>query len=318
MNRAIALIVLLILMGWCVFEGTLWSASPSQVSSRPAENTPVVTIPFEFVKGHILITLEINNSGPHTFDLDSGSNVIFLNLPSAREAGLQLLPMKNGTYGEGVEGKVSIPWAASISLYKGHTPLFAGNVLVFDFPLCASRAGRIPDGILGLPLFVSFVVEIDFANHLLRLYDPRTYEYRGRGDILPLRVADHVPYVEARIELLDGKTAKAKLMVDSGAEEALTLNQPFQLKYGLPGAQATVSVEKCGIEGTFHAERGYVKTLQLDHILMEKPGTVFSAATQGFVARRTIDGTIGSAILEHFKVIFDFSRKRMIWEPIGP
>jgi len=43
------------------------------------------------------------------------------------------------------------------------------------------QVGRRTDGFLGSNVFRNYVVEIDYANQVLRLHDPAAYSYSGSG-----------------------------------------------------------------------------------------------------------------------------------------
>jgi len=76
----------------------------------------------------------------------------------------------------------------------------------------------------------NYVVEIDYANQVLRLYDPAAYSYSGSGQRLPLQfIWDDIPTVRA--ELLWRKTGQAitgVFLVDSRSEPtAIWLTKAF-------------------------------------------------------------------------------------------
>ena len=61
--------------------------------------------------------------------------------------------------------------------------------------------------------------------------------------------------------------------------------------------------------------RGRVNNVRLGRFLIDHPITHFSQATQGDYASSKYEGLMGDQILRRFKVIVDYSRRRMILEP---
>jgi len=69
------------------------------------------------------------------------------------------------------------------------------------------------------------------------------------------------------------------------------------------------------VGGTAKAFSGRVKTIRLGSFQLENSVAKFSRATRGDDASASYDGLIGGDILRRFKVVFDYSRRRMILEP---
>ena len=70
----------------------------------------------------------------------------------------------------------------------------------------------------------------------------------------------------------------------------------------------------CGIGGDSEILMGPLNAFQLGNIKISEPITYFARAKSGDNAETRWDGNIGAAILRHFKVVFDYSRGRMILE----
>jgi hypothetical protein len=57
--------------------------------------------------------------------------------------------------------------------------------------------------------------------------------------------------------------------------------------------------------------------LHLGKMKIISPVTMFSQAKNGSLASSDYAGLIGNALLRHYKVIFDYPRKRMILETVS-
>jgi len=90
------------------------------------------------------------------------------------------------------------------------------------------QVGRRTDGFLGSNVFRNYVVEIDYANQVLRLHDPAAYSYSGSGQRLPLQfIWDDIPTVRAEVVAQDGTAITGVFLVDSGATTAICLTKAF-------------------------------------------------------------------------------------------
>ena len=103
-------------------------------------------------------------------------------------------------------------------------------------------------------------------------------------------------------------------MLDTGSAQAVSLLKPFMNEHKLlPSTEGMTLVPVCGLGG-HEKEKSWVGTLeqlQLGELKIAAPLTEFRLADPNTDA----DGFIGGAVFRRFKVIFDYSRRRMILEP---
>lgn len=298
-----------------------WSR-PAAVSSlarqdanpRTDSKKPLLTSPFDLLKGHVVLRVEVNARVSEEFILDSGASVDVLSSDVARKLGLCGKKSK-GRHGVD-QGRGEICSGGRISFSLGGREIFNGGVLIVDMSDLSKALGRRIGGILGLPFFKSHVVEIDYADAVLSLYDPRQPEYNGTARAVPIRWSGGVPFVKGVVVLGGGKRINAKLAVDTGSDDALVLNLPFEWKYHLPReGQVTIPTHELELGGDYEGREGRVKELRLGGFAIEEPLVMFSQAERGQSTRAKFDGRIGTKILEQFTAIFDFPRRHLILEP---
>jgi len=153
----------------------------------------------------------------------------------------------------------------------------------------------------------------------MNLYNPRTYVYSGKGEVIPVLLAGRrAPIAHTKI-ILEGRAApiEAKLEVDTGADGTFVISSPFVEKQNLLAAiQKTTQGGGVGV-GDSEQKRliGHVKAVQLGRLVFDNPPVALSQDTEGAFASEDNDGIIGGEIFRRFKVILDYSRKRMILEP---
>jgi hypothetical protein len=87
------------------------------------------------------------------------------------------------------------------------------------------------DGVIGYGFINQFVVEIDYLNKTMNLYDPQTYAYGGAGKDIPLLFdGGNIPLVLTRITVEGRAPVEAKLEVDTGADGTLIISSAFVKK----------------------------------------------------------------------------------------
>jgi len=183
-----------------------------------------------------------------------------------------------------------------------------------DFPV---PPGFEFDGVIGYDFINAFVVEIDYLKKIMNLYDPLTYSYRGRGEIIPLVLDDRrIPLVHVTIIPPAGAQLNAVLGVDTGADRAFIFNNPFVKQHRLVSVMTNIKESAGrGAGGEQPIVIGRAKTAQLGRFIFTNPtvGLVRDPERDG--AAKEGDGVIGGEIFRRFKVIIDYSRRQMILEP---
>jgi hypothetical protein len=294
-------------------------ASPSpHVALQPAENVPVSSLPFEYFREHIWVTMQINNSGPHVCVVDNGSNADVITEPAARAIGLHSAAVGGKTPNAKGLGEATGPemFVAENSVVFGvqGSSILTGQALVLNMAPVEKALGRGFDCVIGSPLFVRFVVEINFAKHQLTLYEPGSFVYRGQGHGVPLRI-DVPPSVRAEVLTPDGRTIKAILGLDLGSDLAFDFWSSFQSKHHiLQARQTTVTALATGAAGEFHESLARLPSVDFAGFRIEKPLAAFLDIAPGAGLSQS-DGYIGNAVLDRFTVIFDYSRRQVILEP---
>jgi hypothetical protein len=170
------------------------------------------------------------------------------------------------------------------------------------------------DCVLGLPLFVQYVVEIDYTKRLLTLYDPGSFKYSGGGHAVPIRVAVP-PTIEAVVLTPDERRVTATVALDLGSDAIFDFQPSFQSKHRiLQAGQDEVPADVIGLAGIFHMSIVRLPSVELAGYKLEKPLVAFMHTAPG-PSLSANDGYVGNALLRRFTVTFDYSRQRVIFEP---
>jgi hypothetical protein len=173
-------------------------------------------------------------------------------------------------------------------------------------------------GILGYQFFNSFVVKINYTDFTLTLYKPETYVYRKRNGIrIPFEIDDQKPYVYAQTELNDSVKVRTRLIMDTGAGHAISLEQGSHPEIKIPEPALRTQLGT-GLSGTIRGYLGRVRSFQLgkykfNHVLTSFPDhNDVSAKVNSTIPR---NGNLGNELLKRFTVIIDYSRSALTLKP---
>jgi hypothetical protein len=255
--------------------------------------------------------VRVNNSAPLRFLFDTGAGAPVL---SARRAAALNLKQVDSVTATGVGGDVEGSLAKGVSLgVPGVTVLNQRLVLLpIDFPFCEARD---IEGIIGYDFIKEFVVEINYDTRRISFFDPSTYHYRARGEVLPLIIAG-TPRVRMKIALPGKAPIEGLFEIDTGSDGALTINSPFVKRHELLKAlSAQQSNKDRGLGGESQRVDTRLGYMQLGRFKIAAPIVGLSVDVKGAMAEEDNDGPIGNEILSRFKVTVDYSRQRMMLEP---
>jgi hypothetical protein len=318
-------------------HGQQAGSNASAADIRFTSGNSALKVPFELYNNHIYLKVGVNGSRPLWFLFDTGSPHI-IDSKQAKTLGLKL-KFEGQATGVG-EGAVDVYSSKGVSFNLPGVSLSGQRVGVLPLDgveACASETvvdeqghlrkcgpneqrcqRRVIDGVLGHDFFRRFVVEIDYEARVINLYAPGNYKYQGAGESFPLEITDRNIFVRARLTLSGRAPIDGRFMVDTGGIHSLLLTRPFiEANRLLPPATELSKFSVCGIGGDSVILMGTVGALQLGTIKISEPVTGFAQATNGNLADASFDGTIGGAILRHFKLVFDYARGRMILEPLS-
>jgi len=271
----------------------------------------VVEVPFEVERNLMVIPVSVNGSRPLRFVLDTGAQgTILQNQEIAPSLNLKIVGKVSvrGVGGGGAGREASV--AEGVTYNIGGIELSNGDLAVSPMPFMAGH-----DGAIGRIVFSTLVVEVDWEQRVIRFYEPLKFKYTGPGTILPLTFDEGWrPYTTASVAVTEGKSIPVKLVVDTGASHALSLETGSNPEIKVPEGAAKVVLGR-GASGEVTGYNGRAKSLQIAGQTLENVPTTFPDASSGTAGRGGRHGNLGAGVLRRFKVIYDYSRQRMIVEP---
>jgi len=289
-------------------------AGSSVCASRNAAPTRLpATIPIDVYGNHVFVKVCFGER-PLDLILDTGAGETYLNLPTAELLGITL----GDRFDVAGAGAGTTPGAK----LEGASVRLAGSSLVqsvpssLDISRMARREGHRADGILGADFISRFVVAIDYVKQQLRLYDPRTYRYAGRGTSIPITFdQNRFPIVDGEVKLADGATLKGRMLVDVGSAGTLLITKSFADENRLRDRVGpTIRRGGGGAGGAVFADVGRVAALKLGAVQVSRPITQLAGVAGAASGSAEYVGNIGGDILRRFTVYLDYANKRIILE----
>jgi hypothetical protein len=272
-------------------------------------------IPFELNSDKIYFQVSIDGGGPFWLVLDTGSPGMILDTRVGEALGIAT--------GEGFDvggaGENPFTLAPADSAFDVDLPglrlldqpAYVGNIDAIVGPF----EGRRIDGVLGgYNIFSEYVVEVDYSSQVINVHDRQFYQYSGGGTVVPIEIDGGHCVITAAAVLADGDTLTGEFMLDTGLRGTLVFNTPYVNEHELldrfgPTLYTTTGG---GVGGQVKTHIGRLADFVFAGISL---GDIYASLSQietGALANPDRAGIIGSAVLQHFRVIFDYAGDRLI------
>lgn len=294
------------------------SANRGFLFDDPREKS--ITIEFKSASNLIIIPVTINESDTLNFILDTGVRFpIITELPFVNKLNLNyLMPVQIKGLGEGHELTAYRSGNNSIKL-DGLTAWNQEVQMIIDENFQISHMLGLPvHGLIGFNLFKDYIVKIDYSSEKLTLYRPEHYKYRDRKKdiILPLHFDGNKPFVRTSIVTEELQEVPVKLLVDTGASDALWLSEKSDERIGIPQNHIETFLGR-GLNGDLYGTKGRIDGLWVGPLVLPKPIVAFpnSDLIDQLISSNDRNGTIGAEILRRFLVTIDYRNSRMTLRP---
>jgi predicted aspartyl protease len=173
-------------------------------------------------------------------------------------------------------------------------------------------------GLIGFNLFKDYIVEIDYDNEKLTLYKPEFYKYRDRKNdiILPLHFDGNKPFVRTSIVPDEMAEVPVKLLIDTGASDAIWLSENSDERIKLPQNHVETFLGR-GLSGDLYGVKGRIDGIWVGPLILSKPIVAFpnSEIIDQLISSNDRNGTIGAEILRRFHVTIDYRNSRLTLRP---
>ncbi|HET7226186.1 MAG TPA: aspartyl protease family protein [Candidatus Eisenbacteria bacterium] len=274
-------------------------------------------LPFDYRGKHLWLRASVNGGPPADFIFDTGASITVIDSSYAAKIGLETQGHQQGQ-GAGATGGASFSKLRSLRVTgvgdsDDGIELGETRVAVLSVnPVLAPFFWRDAAGVIGFDVIDQFVDEIDYDHRTLVLHDPKTFKYEGKGEAIPMRLANHVPVVTMT---LDGRYT-GDFRLDVGSSSTVDLHTPFVKAHQLAAhAGKSVEIEGGGFGGTFSNRLVRMQSLQVGRFAWRRPLVTLTQATSGAFTSEDYAGNVGNRVLERFKVTFDYDGRKVYLEP---
>lgn len=284
-----------------------------------AGNQKKVRVPFLASNSLILLPVSINGNPPLYFLLDTGvkANILFsksmgdsMGLTYSRRVGMV-----------GADGSTTV-WARvspTNTLDLGEVEGRFQNLLVLeeDFLELESVIGIPVFGILGYEFFKYNAVKIDYDQAILTFYQPEGLAWKSPFyRRLPLQLEDGKAYVNVKVDQMAGTIIQAKVLVDTGANHGLLLNQETSDEIKLPELRIETQLGQ-SLGGVLYGELGRVKRLSMRGLLFQQVITSYPEPStfSSLIQASGRQGSLGAEVLGKTKLILDYPRNGFYVRP---
>jgi predicted aspartyl protease len=300
-------------------SGGVW-AQPVAVFRFARPKQRQVQLAFEQQRNFIIVSCRLNGTGPYNFLLDTGAGTSLITNPHLADS----LHLRRGEKFRvvGAGGQITSLLAyqtdsVRLTLPGVVAPAMSLLVLSEDVLNLSGYVGMPIHGILGPELFNSFVVKILPTQNTLVLLPPAHFvpPRNPRWTSVPLSLEINKAYFTTPIELADSLTLPLKLVLDTGAGHALSLEVGSDPRLHLPAHRLSTELGR-GLNGVVNGSLGRVANLHLGRYRVRSVLTSFPNAAD--VHSRTgvhRNGNIGFELLKRFSIIIDYPHQRLWLRP---
>lgn len=265
-------------------------------------------IPFDLTPGNqIRFTMTLDGSAVVAV-LDTGVSYSVL---ARRYAAANRLPLRGAARASVIGGSVPVSFVATQSLAMGGYSRSGGTLTVADLPAAATGSAQAVDLLVGRDLTAAYALDIDYSARRFRLLPSGRLPFAGTSS--PLAIAPGRQVYVSNIVL--GGAALTPVVVDTGDGSSVTLSATAWSAARQPPRASTTTVS-FGLGGPVVSDMGIVPALVVGRTIARNVEVRVEPAG-GFSETIGVAGRVGSAFLQHYRVLLDPTAGHMVLAP-GP
>jgi hypothetical protein len=285
-----------------------------------ADKHAVAQIPFRLIDDHIVIPITVNGAGEVDMVLDTGwgsPGAILLSPELGERLGLEFATVIDLGGGGGEAASRTAGVAVGGTLAISGLEFTNQNILVVqqDDLFGDSYA----EGVIGATLF-DYVVEIDYQDRVLNLYEELPGDPGDYGHSFALDYSYGVPVMDASIMTAGGRTVPVTLLVDTGVNEPLLVFSFSDDRLTAKGRtiEGTEGIVSEGMTGEILGSTGRIRTLKVGpYVVNDVVASYPREESWGAAIQLGQNGMLGNEVLQRFDVVFDYGENRMFLNPVS-
>lgn len=292
-------------------------ASILAASACAAEEPQITFDPYKHV---IWIPVRVEGASSLMFAFDSAAARSAIDWDRAEEQKLPFTALGERLNAGSGDGLARIGRTGALRVVMPGAAIDLPSMGVVPLREVSAVYGRRMDGVVGAELLARYVVELDWEQRRMALHEPAAYRYSGEGAVVPLVLAGGMPFIRLQVYLPGMQPIEGLFLVDCPHPGTIIINRPFVEENQLLEAarrnhRRLVTQFTEGVNGKSEVPYGRIDEIKIGPFSLNQPVVGFSQAKAGALAQSEFAGILGAEILRRFRVIFDFSRERMILEP---
>lgn len=272
-------------------------------------------VPFKTINNLIILKLTINDSEELSFILDSGSKNTLLFIDDSINNPLKKSYQRafeiNG-WGNGISnfGLISIQNKVKIGKVMGSNISIVG-INRSDMDISPFFGEKI-DGILGMEIFKSLIVQINFQKHKILFSNPINFVPPKKSEKINIIIDNDKPFINCQLAFDDQRKFPIKLLIDLGESKPLSLivGTDSFIQYPNNFVYANLGV---GLNGLISGYIGQNKRFQIGKFQLDNIFTAYpdENSLKGILFNDTRNGSIGMGVLNRFLLTFNLSQNML-------
>jgi hypothetical protein len=288
-------------------------ACPTRISTMtqsyrrvdPSSTPGPDTIPISIRHGKLHLEGRINDSRMLDFIFDTGAEICAL-FPSAMPKGARL--RLDGTTNNVGTGGTTARQTSSDNRLE-----IAGLRWDHEPVVYVEKQADRADGIVGYPVFVGKVVEIDFDRMVMAVHDTLPAHAAGFAKT-PMPFSGSLPAVESI--LINGeKRASGLFVLDTAGSGAMVVNQAFAAAHGLHGLMENLGTSTSRGVGNAGIRNHLLLLPQLTIAGFTLPNVPINVELPSDGNEAPPGGVLCMEVLQRFNMILDFQRNEAYFKP---
>lgn len=278
---------------------------PGRAATQSGTQRPVSTLGFPWpAYGQIELPVSVQGADPLAFLLDTGAEYSIVSSALAGRLGLATVR------------QLGRDFADDVTLTFGGITMSGQRVMVMPFD-SYRRQGRAIEGLIGFDFFARYVVDVDFEKAAIVVWRPGHVVESAASAPLPFEFVRRLPVVRVQLVFPSRPPLTARLLVDTGASQAIILRQPFAHANRLldlaPSAETHTANSLAS--GTLRLVRLPAERLVFGPWTFSAPFVRAHLEPVGSGGYIETDGVLGNELLRRFRVRIDYSRQVVMLEP---
>jgi hypothetical protein len=274
-------------------------------------------IEFKLVKNLIIIPIYINKKGPFNFILDTGVSPMLVTDPTILTPDdlKEVRTIKLTGLGKGNEIEAFASNSLQVDIGKSSMENTPAAILKKDIFNLSNFLGVHIHGLIGYWFFNSFLVKVKYSNQRVIFYSPDE-KVKIKGEPIPITLIMNKPYLNASIDAPVLGQIDAKLLMDSGASNGLSLESYNGKVFPEPAKKIAANLGM-GFSGLISGNIGRIKEVKIGTFILKDVIASYPNYDDGGAkateTRR--NGSVGADLLRHFDLTIDYNNGRIYLKP---